>query len=88
MKLHWKEIGCQVSVLHVFLIFLFLEIMPGCAVINCKSGLQSHFSSQGIKLYQFPRDPDMRQKWLAACGRKEDIKLCKGNVQLQIQYNM
>ncbi|KYM98539.1 PREDICTED: uncharacterized protein LOC108777462 [Cyphomyrmex costatus] len=49
--------------------------MPVCAVRHCKNrstGLKENNS----KLYFFPHDPDLQNKWLEACGRQlEELKI-------------
>ncbi|XP_011883397.1 PREDICTED: THAP domain-containing protein 1-like [Vollenhovia emeryi] len=55
--------------------------MPVCAVPNCQNRSRCFLQKENIKLYQFPQEPDVQQKWLEACGRKEgDIKLRKAAI--------
>jgi len=53
--------------------------MPGCAIPNCINRSRCLFQKEGIKLFVFPREVDLQQKWLEACRRKTgNIKLDKG----------
>ncbi|KAL1479943.1 hypothetical protein MTO96_051460 [Rhipicephalus appendiculatus] len=38
-----------------------------CSVLKCKS--YAHFRPKPLSFHRFPKDPDLRRKWISAIGR-------------------
>ncbi|XP_075978901.1 THAP domain-containing protein 1-like isoform X2 [Anticarsia gemmatalis] len=46
--------------------------MVTCSILNCKnSSVNCSTASNGVTFHHFPRDPKMREKWIAATGKKD-----------------
>ncbi|KYN29442.1 PREDICTED: THAP domain-containing protein 1 A [Trachymyrmex cornetzi] len=44
--------------------------MPVCCIRNCKT--RTGRAEESSKVYYFPKEPNLRKKWLEACKRKEE----------------
>lgn len=49
--------------------------MPICSVFGCKN---RNSNTQGVKFYSFPKESDVQNKWIVACGRKDGFNLKTG----------
>lgn len=55
-----------------FFLFVFEQNMPACCVRNCTSrSTHPKTRRKNIRHFKFPRDSDIRRKWLNACQRYE-----------------
>ncbi|KAJ8720418.1 hypothetical protein PYW07_012461 [Mythimna separata] len=46
--------------------------MPCCAVRVCGNrSSEANFKTCGVTYHRFPRDPKLKEKWINACGRKD-----------------
>ena len=54
------------------LITVILVIMPNrCTAFGCKSGYDNHKPEDRITFHTYPRDQDLREKWISANPRKD-----------------
>lgn len=40
--------------------------IPGCSIESCKNW-NNNVNTAEIKFFRFPRDPEMKNKWIKAC---------------------
>lgn len=60
--------------------------MPVCCVKNCRSRTdRGNKENYNVSLYYFPKECELRRKWLEACERKEgEIKINCGEFIFQM----
>lgn len=76
----WGSTFCKQVGLHNLFRSLFLSgilaslgaprcAMPQCAIYGCNDSPARKSSVNSVKFYRFPRQEDLKQKWVSACQR-------------------
>uniref|UniRef100_A0A0A9WNX9 THAP domain-containing protein 6 n=1 Tax=Lygus hesperus TaxID=30085 RepID=A0A0A9WNX9_LYGHE len=53
--------------------------MVCCAIAGCTNHGR-HRKYKGIRFYQFPKNPELKAKWIIACGRADPLNVSTANV--------